>query len=394
MQCKKCRREIPEGSLYCNYCGRKQETAKRKKAKRAHSTGTVRVRGDCKKNPYIAYAPSTPNGAGRKYLGSYPSMAAAQQALESYAKGAYSELSGARVDKIYDLWSAKHFQTLSRSGEQSYKTAYKWLAPIKSAKMADIKTADLQRCIDACAAKFGRAQCEKVRQLCSQLCKFAMQNDVINKNYAEFVKLPREESKEKKIFSDEQIAKLWDCSADSRVQCILIMIYTGFRIGEICDIKRENVDLEGRYIIAGEKTEAGIDRFVPIQSDIYPFVAALYEQSDGRDRLINLTVKAFRNNVFYAALAELGMIAQPTVSEKTGKLEYKDPAFTPHCTRHTFASLCVRSGMKPEHLKKIIGHAKYETTADIYVHEDRAALSLAMGALKRNFTEPITEPMD
>lgn len=35
MLCKKCRKEISDGSIYCNYCGKKQESTKRKTRRRA-----------------------------------------------------------------------------------------------------------------------------------------------------------------------------------------------------------------------------------------------------------------------------------------------------------------------------------------------------------------------
>lgn len=41
------------------------------------------------------------------------------------------------------------------------------------------------------------------------------------------------------------------------------------------------------------------------------------------------------------------------------------------------------AGMPPEILQKIIGHADYSTTADIYVHQDIAALSAGMSMIKR-----------
>ncbi len=382
MQCKKCHKDIPDNSLYCNFCGKKQETTKRKKAKRAQGTGSILIDNRNSNSPYRAYAPSDRYGKHRKYLGSYESLAKAQEALEKYKVDNISDFYNYTLSRIYDEWSKTHFETLTKSGEQGYKTAYKYLSPLYSRKMRELKTADYQMCIDKCAESYSRSQCEKVKQLCSQLCKYAMQNDIIDKNYAEFIKLPKVEKKEREVFTDAELCLLWKHSEDERVQQILIMCYTGFRIGEICDILKSNVNLEERYIIGGEKTKAGIDRYVPIQDDIYPFVQNVYNKSTS-DKLINIGVKAFRNNVFYAALSDLRLIDPPIKSEKTGKFEYKNPRLTPHCTRHTFATLSAEAGISPESLQKIIGHAKFETTADVYIHQNTDILQAEMSKLKR-----------
>ena len=41
---------------------------------------------------------------------------------------------------------------------------------------------------------------------------------------------------------------------------------------------------------------------------------------------------------------------------------------TPHCFRHTFATRCIESGMKPKVLQKIWGHATLQMTMDLYAH--------------------------
>ena len=49
-------------------------------------------------------------------------------------------------------------------------------------------------------------------------------------------------------FSKTEVAKLWDVK-DSNIYytVILMLIYTGCRIGELLDLKKENVNLEERY---------------------------------------------------------------------------------------------------------------------------------------------------
>jgi site-specific recombinase XerC len=56
---------------------------------------------------------------------------------------------------------------------------------------------------------------------------------------------------------------------------------------------------------------------------------------------------------------------------------------TPHSTRHTFASLRASAGMQPENLQKIIGHANFMTTADVYIHKDFTELVEEMAKIKR-----------
>ena len=44
------------------------------------------------------------------------------------------------------------------------------------------------------------------------------------------------------------------------------------------------------------------------------------------------------------------------------------PYFTLHSTRHTFATRCIESGMEPQVLKTILGHATLSMTMDLYSH--------------------------
>ena len=50
--------------------------------------------------------------------------------------------------------------------------------------------------------------------MANMLCKCAQENDLIPKNYAEFIKVPKFEKNEKLIFTDEQIAPLFVAARD------------------------------------------------------------------------------------------------------------------------------------------------------------------------------------
>ena len=58
-----------------------------------------------------------------------------------------------------------------------------------------------------------------------------------------------------------------------------MLIYTGVRIGELLELKKEDVHLEERWFYVREsKTEAGV-REVPITEKIVPFFTSWLERS-------------------------------------------------------------------------------------------------------------------
>ena len=42
------------------------------------------------------------------------------------------------------------------------------------------------------------------------------------------------------------------------------------------------------------------------------------------------------------------------------------PHFTPHCLRHTFASLLLQQGESPAYVQRQLGHASIQLTVDTY----------------------------
>jgi integrase len=42
------------------------------------------------------------------------------------------------------------------------------------------------------------------------------------------------------------------------------------------------------------------------------------------------------------------------------------PHFTPHCLRHTFASLLLSDGVSPAYVQRILGHSSIKPTVDLY----------------------------
>lgn len=381
MLCIKCKKEIPDGSAFCNHCGKKQIPDKRKVRKRPAGTGTIKKDARNPKRPWIASAPATRHGKGRVYLGAYPTYKDAQSAIEGYIREGRPELYGATVAEIYKLWSETHFKRVSESAVKLYTSMWKRFEPIYTMKMADVRTEHFQHLVNECTSK---SAADTVKALAVMLCRYAIQNDVISKNYAEFVQIPKFEKKEKLIFSRSQIAELWEHTDDKRVQIILVLIYTGMRIGELAALKPSDVHLDEGYLVCGEKTDAGRNRVVPLPKQI-PELAVFIQgwMKSAKKTILGISVKHLRDTIFYGALIDYGL--ESGIYDKKTKRYILDGAnhLTPHSTRHTFASLCASAGMQPENLQKIIGHANFTTTADVYIHKDFTELVEEMAKIKR-----------
>ena len=134
-----------------------------------------------------------------------------------------------------------------------------------------------------------------------------------------------------------------------------MMIYTGMRISELFNPRVENV--HETYVIGGEKTKAGRNRIIPIHSKGRGFFAE-FKQRTTNEFLISgysgqKIAANFRKREYCPLLERLD------ISKKT-----------PHTARHAFASWAVANNIKPELLQKMLGHADYSTTANIYEHFD------------------------
>ena len=54
---------------------------------------------------------------------------------------------------------------------------------------------------------------------------------------------------------------------------------------------------------------------------------------------------------------------------------------TPHSSRHTFGTRMSASRARPEDIQRIMGHADYSMTANVYINQDEASLKEAISMM-------------
>ncbi len=274
------------------------------------------------------------------------------------------------LKELYEEWSATKFEYISKSTKDNYKAGWKHLSKFQNIKFKELRTAHLQSIIDQCRKNdMSRSSMEKIKAVATMLYDYAIQNDITNKNYAEFIKLPKSDKEEKERFTELEL-KTMEKFADTIewVDTILILNYTGLRISEMLGLTKFNIDLENMIIKGGIKTEAGKNRCVPIHPKIQKYVKAWYDK-DGDYLICNSEGKQidkdnYRKRIYYPALEKL----------KIRKL-------TPHCCRHTFCSRLRDAGADTKSIQELAGHSKYSFTSDIYTHIDIDALKTAINKI-------------
>lgn len=298
-----------------------------------------------------------------KYLGYYETQEEGLTALALYNRDPYDlDTASITFAEVYDKWSEEHYQKLSESIKRIYRAAYRACEPLYDMRFKDIRLSHLQQVIDTCGKNY--PMLTKIRVLLNQLFTYAMQNDICLKNYAIYIDTNKHKDKNPnknphKIFTAEEISDLWKSNTIS-AKIILMMIYTGVRVGELLDLKKENVNLTEQWFdILASKTAAGVRR-VPIADKIMPFFAE-FMQIDGK------------------------YVIQ---SQKHTQMHYRafmrcwiTPGHKPHDTRHTCVSLLADKRTDERIIKRIVGHSGKGVTETVYTHLDFKVLLDAINSI-------------
>ena len=263
-----CRREIPDDASFCPYCGKKQPEAapqQRKKRRRPKGSGSVYKLSGTRSKPYVALT------AKRDVLGTFATPGEAVQALDAYnAQNTPAARLKCTFADAYAQWKAQpKFDKLSTDMKKGYELAYAKAAPLYDRQLRDLKAADYQQVIDQMVEKgLSRSSCEKQRTLFSQICEWAMAQDIINKNYAMLLQLPAATGKAERTLTAQEIEQISGRQDDPKLgqtaQIAMVLLYTGMRIDELLSMRCDDVHLKERYMQGGEKTEAGKNRIIPI----------------------------------------------------------------------------------------------------------------------------------
>lgn len=356
MKCKKCRKQIPDKAKFCPWCGTpvKEGTLHR------------RANGYYEKSLFV-------NGKRKCFYG--------KSEKEVFDKIlAFNEIqdTGLLFSEIEDKWEYECIENVKWNTYKGYKPrAARAVNEFGNIPIKQITSLMVKRYV----MKFPRTWAFKTQSaylsVLNLIFNYALQNDYIDNNVADCVKLPKDLKRTKrKAPSAKEINTIKESINCEGGLLALFFLLTGLRRGEAVALEWSDIDLNKKLITVNKsthwesntpvvdtpKTEAGV-RQVVIMDELL-----IKLKSYKKDRKNNIVFpdkdcKMFTNKRFATMWkhyqTETGVTA------------------TPHILRHGYATLLKRAGIDKLDAQHLLGHAQYSTTADIYTDFDEQDLSNA-----------------
>lgn len=156
---------------------------------------------------------------------------------------------------------------------------------------------------------------------------------------------------------------------------ILVCLFTGLRIGEICALRWEDISLLERTIYIHQTLQRvqNLSANVPKTKIIIttPKSACSIRTIPLPDELYNILIKHQKASVGYLLTNDDNEFVEPRTLQNKFKKILKDVHITDtnfHTLRHTFATRCIELGFDIKSLSEILGHATVNITMNRYVH--------------------------
>lgn len=353
MWCKKCFKDIPDGSAFCNHCGAPQNRAKRGGVKqRGNGQGSAYKRG--KTWTLVVTVGKTSSGALKRiYKGGFKTK---KEALEFIPNLVRDESVAPRtLSYYYESWIKTDAVKLSDSKRTAYKIAWGRMNSIKHLPVRKLTIVQLRDLVADEAPTHYPAR--DMKSLLSHLLKLAIADQQITVNMANYITLPDPKKSERVPWSDEELKIIWNAYAEDDVVAayLLLMIYTGMMPGELCQCTKGMVDIQGRQIRgAGLKTEIRKNTPIVLADLVLPIL----------DKIFSFTPEGAEQKILYTDRWSFYK-AYHDFNNKYGLRDL--PMYS--CRHTTATALAVGTNVAPSIIQKIMRHSKFSTTQH-YIHPD------------------------
>ena len=229
-----------------------------------------------------------------------------------------------------------------------------------------------------------------IYRLLSSAMRFALDEGILQRNPCRKIYIRAVESAEQRALSRSEQEKLRNASVEGGDLPVLLSLYTGMRLGEVCALKWSDIDWEGGTITirrtvqrvwraenaqSGGKTmlmigtpkSARSHRTIPVPEFILARLRKAKDASPCTEYVFNTTGRAADPRTIQRRLKRM-----------VNRLGLCGVHF--HTLRHTFATRLLELGVDIKTVSALLGHSSVRTTLDFYAHslidQQRSAMAL------------------
>lgn len=174
------------------------------------------------------------------------------------------------------------------------------------------------------------------------------------------------------VAEQRQLEERLHAASDELRTGIFLSLYAGLRLGEICALSWDDVDLKDRIIhvrhttarVMGKDNKSAYAIDTPKTGNSHrdiPIVSLLYD----------VLLQRRRNSTFDYVVSNRNGFLNPRNFEHMYRRIMKELCLCDvnfHALRHTFATRCIEAGVDVKSLSEILGHSNAATTLNTYVH--------------------------
>ena len=247
--------------------------------------------------------------------------------------------------------------------------------PLYGLKVRDIRSTHLQALINDCGAL--PRTCEQMRMTLRQIFKQAIEDDIITKNPAASLELPRHVKKEKRALTADEKAAVAAADLNERERAFVMIAFgCGLRPGELYALTWQDIDFKNAVI--------NVNKSIVFEGHTrprltFPKTNKSIRAVDAPKSVIN-ALKAYRATTIAPKLFS-GKDGEykslngyqcewNRIKKKIEKALGHETDLSMYCFRHNYASELYYADISLKEAQRLMGHNSFKMIMEVYAHLD------------------------
>lgn len=396
IKCPECELQVSDKAISCPHCGfplhqniksRKPRNKNNKRRRLPNGFGQIsEIKNRNLRNPFRVMISVGKDSSGRpickplKPDSYFPTYNDAYAALVEYNKNPYDLNPSITMKELYEQWIIEYAKAVKST--RSMASAWGYCSTVYNMRVKDIRARHVKSCINEGVSKVrgeekspSASMKNLIKSLFNLMLDYAVEYELVDRNYSRTFNLSEETIKEiltvKKDhipFTDDEMRLLWEHVEDKiLVDVLLIQCYSGWRPKELCLLELKNVDLKNWTFRGGIKTDAGIDRVVPIHSKIRHLVERKYKEAL---KLGSLYLFNYVNPNTRSKSTALTYARYRRGFDRIRNELRLDKEHRPHDGRKHFVTAAKKYGVDEYAIKYMVGHKISDITEKVYTQRE------------------------